>query len=157
MSSDRTSSTCFLAREDVPSIIERVCAITQKPEHEIEIVQVGRYVQGQQYRQHFDAFDTSTADGVRFAENGGQRVCTCLIYLNTVSEGGGTHFPVLNLTINPEQGKLVVFFPADLNGTLDEMALHAALPAVDEKWVCQVWIRQRYTSGLPSLRLDRPI
>jgi prolyl 4-hydroxylase len=157
VSSDRTSSTCFLAREDVPTIVQRVCAITGKPADETEVVQVGRYAYGQEYKAHFDAFDLSTEDGRRFAMNGGQRVGTCLIYLNDVEEGGETHFPLLDLSIRPEAGKLVVFFPAELDGRLDEKALHAALPAVQEKWVSQVWIRQSKTNGIPTLRLEQPI
>ena len=31
-----------------------------------------------------------------------------------------------------------------MNGELDTEALHAGMPAVDTKWVSQVWIRQRY-------------
>ena len=76
--------------------------------------------------------------GQRFARNGGQRICTVLVYLNDVIQGGDTAFPILNLRIHPKMGKAVVFFPSFLDGVLDPLALHAAEPAVDEKWVCQV-------------------
>ena len=49
----------------------------------------------------------------------------------------------------------LVFFPATVDGHLDKRALHAALPAVDTKYVSQVWIRQGVYSGQPSKRLDR--
>lgn len=48
----------------------------------------------------------------------------------------------------------LVFFPATVDGTLDPRALHAALPAVDPKYVSQVWIRQSVYSGQPSKRLE---
>lgn len=76
-----------------------------------------------------------------------------------------------------------MFFPATLDGHIDELALHgmyscgyflfdlflsciiefalnymsAALPAVDTKWVCQVWVRQGRYDGIPTIRLQHPI
>jgi prolyl 4-hydroxylase len=40
------------------------------------------------------------------------------------------------------QGMALIFFPAWIDGTLDPYALHAALPAVDTKFVSQIWISQ---------------
>ena len=38
-----------------------------------------------------------------------------------------------------------------MNGELDTDALHAGMPAVDTKWVSQVWIRQSFREdGQPS-------
>ena len=51
----------------------------------------------------------------------------------------------------------VVFFPSTLDGLLDKMALHAAMPAVDVKYVSQVWIRQTNYEGRPSKRLAEPM
>ena len=93
--------------------------------------------------QHFDAFNLDDDDGRRFAENGGQRTVTVLVYLNDVVQGGQTSFPNLNLLVQPRQGMALVFFPATVDGFLDPMALHAALPAVDTKYVSQIWIRDR--------------
>lgn len=92
--------------------------------------------------QHFDAFDISNEDGRRFASNGGQRVVTVLVYLNDCAQGGQTEFPAMNLQVTPRKGTALVFFPATVDGYLDKMALHAALPAIDTKYVSQVWIRQ---------------
>jgi len=96
----------------------------------------------QQYLQHFDAFDLSNEDGRRFAQNGGQRIITVLVYLNDVQVGGSTFFPIINLNIQPRRGMALVFFPATVDGFLDKSVLHAALPAVSVKYVMQVWIRQ---------------
>ncbi len=157
ISPSRTSSTCYLAREDVPDVMRKVTALTGKPLEHCELPQVGRYLPSQQYLQHYDAFDLSTDDGRRFAANGGQRTLTVLIYLNTVARGGGTRFPALNLEIQPRQGMAVVFFPATIDGLLDKMALHAALPAIDTKFVSQVWIRQGNYNGHPSKRLTQTL
>lgn len=52
-------------------------------------------------------------------------------------------------------GMAVVFFPAALDGTLDPLLLHAAEPAVDTKWVSQIWIRQSTYNGAPTARIPR--
>ena len=52
-------------------------------------------------------------------------------------------------------GMAVVFFPATLDGTLDPMLLHAAEPAIDTKWVSQIWIRQGAYHGTPTARIPR--
>ena len=63
-----------------------------------------------------------------------------------------THTPPLPLARNPhasphsttafgtqpKKGNALIFFPGLLNGELDEDLLHAAMPAVDTKWVAQV-------------------
>lgn len=154
VSPSRTSSTCYLAREDLPTYMAKICALTGKPVEHCELPQVGRYLPSQQYMQHYDAFDLSNEDGRRFASNGGQRVVTCLTYLNNVRSGGQTSFPALNLKVKPKKGLCVVFFPATVDGLLDKMSLHAAEPAVDVKYVSQVWIRQGTYTGQASRRLE---
>ena len=153
ISPSRTSSTCYLDRHDVPDLMRKVSLLTGKPVEHCELPQVGRYYPSQQYLQHFDAFDLSTEDGRRFAQNGGQRTITVLIYLNDVHRGGATRFPSLNLDVQPVRGMALVFFPATIDGMLDQMALHAAMPAIDVKYVSQVWVRQGNYNGQPSKRL----
>jgi prolyl 4-hydroxylase len=157
LSPSRTSSTCYLAREDLPDYLRKVSLLTGKPVEHCELPQVGRYHPSEQYLQHFDAFDLSNEDGRRFAANGGQRTVTVLVYLNDVIQGGATAFPAINLEVQPRQGMAVVFFPATVDGLLDKMALHAALPAVDTKFVSQVWIRQGEYRGQPSKRLPQTL
>ena len=153
VSVSRTSSTCYLAREDLPTICTKVCALTGCPVEHLELPQVGRYRGGEFYKAHYDAFDTSSPDGRRFAQNGGQRVATVLVYLNDVARGGCTSFSKLGLTIQPKKGTALVFFPASLDGMLDQHYLHAAEPALDLKWVSQIWIRQKAYNGLASVRI----
>jgi len=157
VSPSRTSSTCYLAREDLPEYLRKVGLLAGKPAEHCELPQVGRYMPSQQYLQHFDAFDLGDEDGRRFAANGGQRTVTVLVYLNDVARGGATSFPNLNIEVQPRRGMALVFFPATLDGLLDKMALHAALPAVDVKYVSQVWIRQSNYEGRPSKRLVAPM
>jgi len=154
ISETRTSSTCYLAKEEVPDLTRKIASLTQKPIIHMELPQVGRYFTSQQYLPHYDAFNADEADGARFAANGGQRTVTVLIYLNDVARGGHTSFPQLGpLNIHPVRGTALVFFPATVDGHLDPRALHAALPAVDTKFVSQIWIRQGNYYGQPSKRL----
>ena len=51
ISASRTSSTCYLAREDVPDLMRKVSALTGKPIEHCELPQVGRYLTSQQYVQ----------------------------------------------------------------------------------------------------------
>eukprot|EP00903_Cladosiphon_okamuranus_P015949 g14732.t1 len=153
VSESRTSSSCFLAREDLPTVCRKVVALTGKPFEHLELPQVGRYYTSQKYANHWDAFDLNTEDGRRFAQNGGQRVCTVLVYLNDVASGGCTAFPQLGMKVQPKKGMAVVFFPATLEGILDSRLLHAAEPAIDTKWVSQIWIRQGPYSGTPTARI----
>jgi prolyl 4-hydroxylase len=142
VSHTRTSSTCYLDRDDLPNLLRKVSTLTLKPMEHMELPQVGRYLSSQQYYQHYDAFNLDEEDGRRFASNGGQRTVTVLIYLNNVERGGATSFPTLTLNVQPKQGMALIFFPATLDGTLDPRVLHAALPAIDTKYVSQIWIRQ---------------
>jgi prolyl 4-hydroxylase len=53
--------------------------------------------------------------------------------------------------VRPKKGRALIFFPGFMNGELDTDALHAGMPAVDTKWVSQVWIRQSFREdGQPS-------
>ncbi|CAM9687305.1 unnamed protein product [Ectocarpus fasciculatus] len=153
VSESRTSSSCFLAREDLPTVCHKVMTLTGKPIEHLELPQVGRYYTSQKYANHWDAFDLNTEDGRRFAQNGGQRVCTVLVYLNDVPSGGCTAFPQLGMKVQPKKGMAVVFFPATLDGALDSRLLHAAEPAIDTKWVSQIWIRQGAYHGTPTARI----
>lgn len=64
-----------------------------------------------------------------------------LVYLNDVASGGETSFPMLGFEVSPRKGRALVFFPGMLDGRLDGQLLHEAKPAVDRKWVSQVWVR----------------
>lgn len=155
-----------------------------------QLPQVAQYLSSQKYDAHFDAFDVTTVNGKAFCANGGQRIATVLIYLNDVSEGGRTNFPLANwradieagtynpldggsfpkgsrgVSVKPKRGACVVFFPSynlyDSSGNkvgvqLDPLALHQAEPAVDIKYVSQIWVREGAYAGVPSVRLASPI
>ena len=117
----------------------------------MELPQVARYTDSQRYVEHYDGVDPHTDAGRAFCANGGQRVATVLCYLNDVSDGGSTAFRRVNFEVKPKKGNALIFFPGLMNGELDTEALYAGMPAVDTKWVSQVWIRQSFREdGQPS-------
>ena len=61
-----------------------------------------------------DAFPPNFVKQNRF-----QRQATLLVYLNDVQTGGRTHFDRLDVSIQPECGKALLFFPAFADGTPD--------------------------------------
>ena len=64
------------------------------------------------------------------------RVCSALLYLNDVDEGGETWFDKQGLKIKPEKGKLIVF-PASYAYS------HQAMPPVSgNKYVAVTWFGQ---------------
>ena len=157
----RTSLTCHLAKKAHPSpiLLQKIQALTNKPFGHMELPQVARYTDSQRYVEHYDGVDPHTDAGRAFCSNGGQRVATVLCYLNDVADGGSTAFRRVNFEVKPKKGNALIFFPGFMNGELDTDALHAGMPAVDTKWVSQVWIRQYFREdGQPSspVRLPAP-
>lgn len=110
-------------------------------QHTFEGLQVANYESGQFFRSHEDAFPQELA-----GTNGFQRQATVLLYLNDVQTGGRTKFDWLDVSVEPVQGRALIFFPAFRNGLADDRTLHTAEDAKDEKWVCQQWC----ACGLPK-------
>lgn len=149
----RTSLTCHLAKttQSCPILLKKIQLLTNKPYGHMELPQVARYTDSQRYVEHYDGVDPHTEAGRAFCQNGGQRIATVLMYLNDVAEGGSTFFRRINFEVRPKRGAAVIFFPGFMSGELDTDALHAGMPAIDCKWVSQVWIRQSFREdGQPS-------
>jgi len=74
----------------------------------------------------------------------GQRVKTCLVYLNDDYEGGETDFPKLWLKFRGRTGAALVFENVLANGTGDMKTLHTGLPPMrGEKWLLSQWMRSK--------------
>ena len=132
-------------------LVARLAAALGASPRDFEAPVVTRYERGAKFATHNDA----SADPERdWGDNGGQRLATVILYLNDVAAGGETSFDKLDVAVAPRRGAACVFFPADADShRADDRTTHASLPAVDTKWICQVWRRARRVPpplGLPA-------
>lgn len=146
-SAGRTGSNCWIKHHHNPVISglsQRVSALVGIPLVNAESLQVIHYGEAQEYAAHYDAWTPDTERGQRCMTRGGQRLVTCLLYLNDVQGGGGTGFPNLKLTVAARKGRLLVFhncYP-DTNQRHPD-SLHGGLPVEQgEKWACNFWFRE---------------
>jgi prolyl 4-hydroxylase len=141
----RTSTTawCQLDCAEDPTVLRvmnRIETITGIAETNYEAIQILKYEKDQFYRRHTDyAVDHRTrAPGVR--------ILTFYVYLSDVDEGGGTHFPELNVTVAPKKGRAVLW-PSVLNedpNSREDRTYHEALTVGrGVKYGFNAWIHQR--------------
>lgn len=141
--SKRTSTSWFCHYKDMATLVAKAHARLGIPIQQMEEPQIVRYKTGEEFSWHEDQVPPAQL------ENGGQRIATLLVYLNTVQRGGGTVFKYLKdahgeeLAVKPVQGSALLFFPAFANGRPDERTLHKGQVAEDVKWITQMWIHER--------------
>ena len=111
---------------------------------ECEDLQVVRYEPGTYYREHHDSCCDGTQGCIDFEKEGGQRVATLLVYLNSDFTDGETHFPNLDLKLKADPGSAILFRPLGTEESkCHPKALHAGLPiSSGVKYVCNAWIRE---------------
>lgn len=161
----RSGSNCWV-RHDYDAVIQELC--TRLAEvvgiglENAESLQVVHYAQDQQYAPHYDAWDADTERGQRCLANGGQRLVTCLLYLNDPLAGGGTCFPKLDMEVRAKKGRMVLFHNCYEESVLRHpSSLHGGLPVTGgEKWACNLWFREkqlRPSANPPESRYGRVI
>jgi prolyl 4-hydroxylase len=148
--SKRTSTSWFCHYAQVPVLLTKASHVLSIPLEHMEEPQIVRYKTGQEFSWHCDEVPSPQLS------NGGQRLATLLVYLNTVETGGGTEFRDLRdaagnpLSVQPRQGSALLFFPAYRDGKPDERTLHKGEIAETEKRIVQMWIHERnYRAVLP--------
>ena len=138
----RTSSTCAVVSKNnrvMSCIKQKLSHVAESDKKNMEPLQVTRYVDGQQYKPHYDYFTTGHKKGDR------QRVTTLFTYLESPGDncGGETVFPVCdNLQVKPKKGDAVLWRNLLENGNVDTNTLHAGLPVTCknvEKIGLNVW------------------
>lgn len=142
----RRSQGTFLQRgqtELVKQLEQRIADISQWPVDKGEGLQILNYQTGGEYEPHFDFFPPEQPGSQVSLKLGDQRVCTLIVYLNTVDEGGETVFPKLNLKFKAVQGNALYFSYANSKNEIDRMTLHGGAPVMQgEKWIMTKWMRQ---------------
>uniref|UniRef100_A0A7S1PT97 Fe2OG dioxygenase domain-containing protein n=1 Tax=Neobodo designis TaxID=312471 RepID=A0A7S1PT97_NEODS len=154
----RTSDGVFLDAVDgvgnAPAntaLRQRVASILGLPGPDfLEPTQVLRYRPRQRYRPHRD-----TISSVRALSAGGQRFASVVISLNDPpsdvrtsaggGSGGGTRFPLVNVTLRPPAGGGLLFYLSVASpgggGVMDDpAALHEGLPTAGwTRYVAVLW------------------
>ncbi|MEQ8312577.1 MAG: 2OG-Fe(II) oxygenase [Gammaproteobacteria bacterium] len=147
-SAGRTGSNCWIPHNTSPLIAElslRVSEVVGIGLEFAESLQVVYYNEGQQYAPHFDAWDANTERGQRCMAKGGQRLVTCLLYLNEPEGGGGTCFPKLDMEVRARKGRMLLFHNCHEGSTIRHPhSLHGGMPVSSgEKWACNFWFREK--------------
>ena len=107
------------------------------PEENCEPLHVVKYTGGQEYWPHNDFIENH-----KYLSCGG-RIATMLVYLTDCADGGATNFPLLDVTIYPKPGTVVLWYNVlpTSDGShviVDQRMLH--IPAKEQCLVhhCQV-------------------
>lgn len=130
-----------------PFVLEiqgRIDELIGLPREYGETVQGQRYLPGQQFKPHFDWFDTGRDYWHAEHRRGGQRSITAMVYLNEVKAGGTTRFNALDLAVEPRPGALLLWNNATGDGEPNEYTLHAGAPVeAGVKYIITKWYRTR--------------
>jgi prolyl 4-hydroxylase len=106
--------------------------------HQIEAIQLVRYLPGQFFGVHHDLGDLLENDQVTLPPKHlavKRRLVTIFCYLNTLEtdQGGCTHFPKCNgLRVRPQMGRAVLWCNITADGLPDPRTIHAGEPVLAE-------------------------
>lgn len=136
----RTSETHYFHKgEDniIKNIEERASLVVNKPIECIESLQIVKYEDGQEFKEHYDWFNMH----YKKAQKGNQRQYTFFVYLNDVENGGYTRFPKLNLTFKPKKGAALFWQNCRTHDICFQNSLHLGEPPIgDTKYGLNIWI-----------------
>jgi prolyl 4-hydroxylase len=134
------------ARMDVMTVLvrERIARAAGLPVPGLEWTQVLRYAVGQTFDWHVDWLDPAVPGYADDLRRRGQRIATCLVYLNDDYAGGETAFEAGDLRWRGRKGDMLLWANTLPDGGIDRRTRHAGLPpTAGEKWVLSQWLRGR--------------
>jgi prolyl 4-hydroxylase len=141
----RTADGSWLREPDeiVEKVKSMVSIMTGNPIENQEEVHIVKYEIGGEFKTHTDYFHQNEEYYSEHIKLGGQRIMTCLFYLNDNFEGGETEFPLKKLKITPRIGRLLLWSNVTPDDNVDYESLHAGLPVISgTKYIAVVWIRE---------------
>ena len=145
----RTSKSAFFYKDkdnvvrDVNNQISRYMGI--EPERG-ESIQGQYYEVGDEFKYHTDFFEYTTPCWKAHGKDLGQRTWTVMIYLNTVEEGGTTHFKNIDKHFYPKKGMAIAWNNLYPDGKCNPDTLHCGSPIIKgEKFIITKWFRDRGT------------
>jgi len=135
-----------LASSDLVLVLlrERMARLAGLPVPGLEPCQALRYTAGQKFDWHVDFLDPAVPGHRDDLNRSGQRIATCLIWLNDDYEGGETAFETGNQRFRGRKGDAILWANVTPNGAPDPLTRHAGLPPTSgEKWILSQWMRPR--------------
>jgi prolyl 4-hydroxylase len=121
-------------------LVARVSELSRIHPDYMESMQFLRYKPGMYYKPHHDTARTDRNNPNNVAKH---RVYTFFMYLSDVTKGGGTRFPRLNLTVQPERGSAIMW-PSVMDSDpweIDHRTQHEALVVEEgEKLSMNLWL-----------------
>lgn len=133
------------------SLDSRVAAALGHPAENGEGFALLRYEPGQQYLPHCDWIDPGRAASRPDLDRWGQRVATCVVYLNDGFEAGATEFPRLGLAFRGGIGDALLWENVRPDGSVDPLTVHAGRsPTGGVKFLLSKWMRSRSQAGNDS-------
>ena len=149
VSAGRTGSNTWIEHDhdEITKLVgEKIAKLVGLPLENAEKYQIIYYGVSQEYRQHYDSWLHDGSDKtLRCMKYGGARLITALCYLNDVEEGGGTNMTKLDITIEAEKGKLLIFQNTISKEDHNRHVLseHAGLPVIKgEKYAFNLWFKE---------------
>lgn len=126
------------ASDLIGEVYRRVSSIVSLPVENIEM-EVNKYHVGEYFLPHYDFLPPEWIEGT-----GGQRLYSCVIYLNDDFEGGQTNFPNISHIVQPVKGNAIVWRNCYEDSTIsDHLSLHESVSVTSgEKWALILWIRE---------------
>ena len=136
---NRTSYSFYFDKghDDVVKRIENtISSMLGVSTDNIEALQVVRYEDGQQFKEHYDWFYKPYRNKIN-----NQRQYTFFVYLNDVHTGGETVFPKLNLSFSPKQGHALFWENCSSFYDCHDKSIHQGKPPIGEtKYGLNIWI-----------------
>ncbi|MBU1539052.1 MAG: 2OG-Fe(II) oxygenase [Alphaproteobacteria bacterium] len=127
---------------------ERIARAAGLPAPGLEWTQVLHYAVGQTFDWHVDWLDPALPGYAADLAARGQRIATCLVFLNDDFEGGETAFEAGGLRHRGRKGDALLWANTRPDGSIDRRTRHAGLPPISgEKWVLSQWLRGRAPTG----------
>lgn len=140
-----SASFSVLYRDVVLAVMqERAARATGLAVKQHEPPNVISYLPGQKFEEHFDFIDPTYPHFLDEIDLIGQRVATCVTYLNADFEGAETYFPELKIKFRGNPGDCLLFFNVTPDRQPDRRTLHAGLPPTKgRKWILSQWLRDK--------------
>ncbi|WP_439477288.1 prolyl hydroxylase family protein [Brevundimonas sp.] len=148
----RTNAAAQFALERMDVVLavvrERIARAAGLPVPGLEWTQVLHYAVGQTFDWHVDWLDPALPGYAADLAARGQRIATCLVFLNDDFEGGETAFEAGSLRHRGRKGDALLWANTLPDGSIDRRTRHAGLPpTTGEKWVLSQWLRGRAPIG----------